>query len=227
MSLKQLNYLFNYNDFQKTVAPLVKALEKDDSRPLQEYVTEVRGKFNHPGEWILNDVGTSLNGDFGFDRDLKYQNALWGNWLLIVLSDFLHQTPSLNYKWTKLSKILETLGWNEEDRWLLIAGHPTSLLVKPQATHLRGMALTYSDPFWFWISPPYSTYCGWLSLEDINRLDRKLQIEKNNVVDNMEFSAKVSISLSEVNLIWGNVMRVVKEAVNTDKGIFLVTYIDA
>jgi hypothetical protein len=148
MSLKHSAFLFDYLNFQSTVTPLVLALTSGNAIPLQEKVAQVRQRVRLNINWILYDKGAYITDDIDLNQSPRYQNALWGNWLLVVLSSFLQPAISFDYDWLKLSTALRAFNWNDEDVERVISGLPSVWLLKPEANYQRNMATEWTLPYW-------------------------------------------------------------------------------
>ncbi|MCL4267173.1 MAG: hypothetical protein KJ069_28600 [Anaerolineae bacterium] len=199
MSLKHTAFLFDYPKFQSTIAPLVRSLDTGDFAPLQEKAAQIRHEISLDETWILHDKGTHLMDDYNLIRDSRYQNGLWGHWLLIILSSFLQPIVSLEYDWSKLSTTLRSLEWVEEDVEKVIFGLPTVWLVKPRAPYQRGMVTEWTSPYWYWIRPMRCTYCGWLPVEEMNRLQKRLRDQQMLIESDVTTSIQLPPNVSLVN----------------------------
>lgn len=245
MSLQQSSFLFDYDAFQATATPLVAALDAGDPRPLQESVTRIRQKAGPYKNWVLHDKGTAL-WDSVSAQDPRFKSSLWGHWLLIVLSEFLHPCVSLGYDWTKLSVTLHSLKWSEVDVRRVFVGLPTVWLLKPEAPYERdkhGILIVEKPiPYWYLITPDRATYSGWLPIEEIIRLRDRLLVDHASVIQKVIHTqiqlppnistAKAHISpeldpnywYKRIPVVYQQAIDMMDQAVDAGKGLLMVVY---
>ncbi len=241
MTLKHSTFLFNYQEFQETIMPLTHALNSGNTAPLQKRVAQIRQEIKVEENWMLHDKGTYLTDDAGLLSDTRYQNALWGNWFLIVLSTFLQPITSFDYDWSKLSVTLHSMGWDVTDVELVTKGLPIVWLLKPEATYQHGMRIEWTLPYWYWIRPMRCSYCGWLPIEEVIRLHKLLQSKQDlfeaYVPDFIQLPANVSATNAYISreldpnywhtripLVYNQAIQVMEYAVNNKQGLFTVIY---
>lgn len=181
-------FLFDYQTFQREIVPLIAALDAGDDAPLRRRVNDIRQRIGRSENWILHSHGTAL-GNFGMDRDPRYRNALWGHWLLIVLSTFLRPCVSVE-KGSFLGCVLPELGWNDEDAIRLYSGLPTSRLFEPEAPYWRGRTREWSFPYWYHVGAQRSFLEGWLPVEESARLLELLLKDHQLVKETLRLGVK-------------------------------------
>lgn len=240
MSLKHTAFLFDYSKFQSVIAPLMQALDAGDFVPLQEKAAQIRQEIGLDKAWILHDKGTHLMDDSNLIEDSRYQNAIWGHWLLLILSSCLHPHVSLGYDWSILSTTLRSLEWVKEDVEKVIFGLPTVWLVKPQSPYQRGVT-GWTSPYWYWIRPMRCTYCGWLPVEELNRLQKRLRDQQvlieRDVSTVIQLPPNVSLANAQISedldpnywytripVIYNEALKIMADAVSAKQGIFSIIY---
>jgi hypothetical protein len=223
------------------VTLLIQALNSGNATPLQEEVIQIRKKIIYDENWILHDKGGYLKDAFGLQQDARYQNALWGNWLLMVLSNFLRPTTSFEYDWGKLSTTLHSLEWSAEDIKRATTGLPTGRLLQPKAIDYRGMVIKYEMPYWYWIRPMRCTYCGWLPTEEIIRLQKQLQSKQHLLEKNLKtlirLPENISMAKSHISqeldpnywytripVIYNQAITMMEYAASNKQGLFIIIY---
>lgn len=240
MSLKHASFLFDYQAFQLSVAPLATALERGDDTPLRLRVTTIRQQIERPDQWILHGVGGAL-WDYIPRDDPRYHQARWGHWLLIVLSEFLCPGISLAYDWPKLAHALRYLGWENTDVQRIVAGLPMVWLLKPDAPYQQDMAIHWDQPFWYWIRPAQSTYQGWLPHEDVTHLWQRLHNDHRRLEDlirtRFPLPAYVTVTKAHLSpeldpeywyhripLVYDQGIAMMQQALDAGVGLFTVVY---
>jgi len=238
MTLQHAAFLFDYIGFQTTVTSLTAMLDCGDSSLLREQVTRIRQGIGAYKDWILHDKGTDFRGDLGLERDPRYQNSLWGHWFLIVLSTFLRPGISLGYDWSKLSCVLHAFQWEREDIFRVFAGQPTAWLLKPNAPYQRGQVVEWSDPYWYWINPR-CTYCGWLPMEDIAQLKKRLLAHRRLTEEDVRTQIALPSNISEekasiskeldpnywyerIPIVYQRAIEMMSQALDAGVGLFMV-----
>jgi hypothetical protein len=241
MSLKHTAFLFDYYKFQSTIDPLIQALNGGNHIPLQEKVAQIRQEITAEENWILNDKGAFISDDAGLIHDDRYQNALWGHRLLIILSTFLKPVTSFEYDWAKLSVTLRSIEWDIEDIDRLIKGQPISWLLKPETDYQYDMKIEWALPYWYWIRPIRCTYCGWLPTGEIGRLHRLLQFQKDLIEGNMQNLIQLPANVTQTNAhispeldpnhwytkipkVYNQALQIMEHALNHKQGLFTVIY---
>jgi hypothetical protein len=174
MALRQSAFLFNYQAYNNMAQPLMAALEVGDLAPLKATVAQIRQEVGAYQNWILHDQGTDI-WDWADARDPRYQQAIWGHWLLIVLSHFLQPTISLEFDWTKLARVLHHFGWSDIMVTAVIYGWPVARLLKPKTPNPHEVNKKQPTPYWCQVRPVQNTYAGWLPIDEITRLHQQLQ----------------------------------------------------
>jgi len=202
MSLAHSTFLFDYCAFQSAVTSLVAELDAGNPEPLRAQVMDIRQRIGNSKNWILHDKGTYLWDAVSAD-DVRFQNSLWGGWLLTVLSTFLSPCVELGYDWPKLSCTLYSLKWNKDDIRQIFNGLPTVWLLRPEAPYqldqLGIPIIPEPTPYWYWMRPDRSTYCGWLPVEKVARLRQRLLADQRLLRENLQTRIKLPPSVSSAN----------------------------
>lgn len=238
MSLRHSAFLFDYHAFQATAVPLMAALDVGDFGPLQEHVTRICQKVGPYENWILDDRGTFLE---SFDSDLASlrRSDVLGHYFLIVLSAHLRPCTSLGYDWRKLSHTLDYLGWNDEDKQRLFAGLPIVQLLKPEVQYQPGLVIQLSHPYWYWIGPAHSIYNGWLPVEEVVRLQRRLQADQHLLDEDIRTRISLPPNVSAENahiskeldpdywyaripIVYHQAIEMMGQALEAGEGLFMV-----
>ena len=202
MSLAHTAFLFDYRAFQSAATPLAAELDAGNPEPLRARVAEIRRKVGSSKNWILHDKGTEM-GDFGRDRDPRYQGGLWGNWFLTILSTFLSPCVELGYDWPKLSCMLHSFKWTDEDVWKVLVGLPTVLLSRPNVPYNINpnevVPIEKPVPYWYLMAPDRSTYCGWLPVEKVEKLHQRLLVGQHMLEEDLRTRIELPPNVSAAN----------------------------
>ena len=198
MSLAHSAFLFDYRAFQSAVGSLTAELDAGNPEPLRARVAEIRQRIGNSANWILHDRGTYL-WDAVPAGDARFKSGLWGNWLLTILSTFLSPCIEQGDDWSKLSCTLHSLKWTDEDVWRLLTGLSTVWLLKLDASYQRGMVVEWSMPYWYWMRPDRSTYCGWLPVEEVERLRQRLLDDQHRLEEDLQTWIRLSPHVSAAN----------------------------
>lgn len=240
MSLAHSAFQFDYRAFQSVAIPLAAELDAGNPEPLRAQVAKIRLEVGNPKNWILHDKGIEM-GDYGMDRDPRFQNCLWGNWFLTILSAFLSPCIELGYDWPKLSRTLHNLKWTDEDVWRVLTGLPTAWLLKPNAPYQRDMVAEHSMPYWYWMRPHRSTYGGWLPVEEVERLRQRLLADQHLLEKDLRAQIKLPPNVSAANahispdlnpdywyeripIVYQQSIDMMNQALDAGVGLFMVVY---
>jgi hypothetical protein len=103
-------------------------------------------------------------------------NAEIGDWLMIVLSQYVRPCPSsIGFHWQALKLALLERGWTQAECDLLMHGQPLGTLIGKAPVGIQDHIVRHHDPYWRWIRPDYSyTHGGWLGLEQCATFFRRL-----------------------------------------------------
>lgn len=231
-------FLFDYQAFQRVILPTLIALDAGNDVFLRKQVDDIRQQVGLSENWILHNQGTAL-GNFGLDHDLRYRNALWGHWLLIILSTFLRPCVSLG-QGSFLGCVLSELGWDDEDVRQLHNGLPTVKLLKPEAPYWRGMTREWSLPYWYHIGTQRSFQEGWLPVEGSVRLLELLLRDRQVIRETLGTRVKSRSGMNITKCIpestdpefWcANMLAVYERAIDmltqsisSERGLYLISY---
>ena len=182
---------------------LVGHVDRHDYGPVRERVCEIIGQLR--SEWSLADH-KGFRYEDGCGEEVPIQTwPLWKHgegslvsedrirrgsipsvtdlrlWFMVVLARYLEPCPSIGGNASVLDAALVAQGWNRPDRDLLFKGHPLSELLKPgmKAEPTRTTAYAYED--WLWQGPSRARSSGWLSVDEIRDLHRRLHNEGDRI----------------------------------------------
>lgn len=227
MSFKHSTFFFDYKSYKDELSSLSTELDKGNNSHLSLLVRNIREIVGDPEDWILNNKGTSI-GNIGLDQKSEYRNGLIGHWLLIVLSKYLSPAKSLWYRWNRLSLLLRTIEWKEEDVKAVIFGNSIAALISTDYGVSTGTSIKWSDPYWMWIRPGRSIYSGWLPLESISPLKKRLTIVLKNLIDNdVSFPDQLStqqFTRKEVEDLLITIISNYEIAENKNLGLYSIVY---
>ncbi len=185
MALKHYAFSFDVNRFQKSISPLIAAVDEGNLRPLYDEANKTI-QFMAQGAWLLDEAGSPLLGLDEIDRVnfagvprtqpikeyLGDSNAVHpgdiGYWLLLVMSRYLEKSCGIGGDYPILETALANAGWSYADCERLLRGLPCCLLMKSDCKRLS--LRTDNDPYWHWIVPSHAQSSGWLSHHQVVRL---------------------------------------------------------
>jgi hypothetical protein len=184
-------------------------------------------------------------GDFGLDRDPQYQNKLWGNWFLTILSTFLTPCIELGYDWSKLSYTLYFLGWSGNDVGQIFGGLPAVWLFKPDAPYQRDQhgtpLLPVPTPYWYMMEPIRSTHFGWLPVEEVEKYYQRLLADwhflEGDLRKQIELPPNVSVANAHISpdlnpdywyeripIVYQQVVEMMSQTLDRGVGLLSVVY---
>jgi hypothetical protein len=214
-------FLFDYEAFRRSVAPVVQAVDQGNYEPLYTRAEEITMS-TQAEEWPLQDQGTGLE---SIDPSLGIDSGIIGYWLLVILSTFLSKASSLA-RWGILRQALVAIGWSEEDSWQIIRGMHTASILKPDIDVGPDTIVRISDPYWFWVFPTQSYQRGWLPLEAIKRLRHKLLVAEPKIMA-LDLVVKgqlgkESVSTERLRLAFDEAHAMLQSAEESQLGLFMV-----
>ena len=204
MALRHKAFLLDAHEFREKVLPILVSLDSGDARPLYELALSTFRR-TEPSKWVLGMAGSSLLditkvNSVGLPANRSVEDLLrdtsaippseLGYWLLLIFSDFLQECPGIGVNYAILDRVLNMLGWSQDDRRLLFEGVPTSTLLKPASTPVP--TVSEKDPYWYWMIPSHANKRGWLSQDQILRLYHQLHAEGRSIrtFDHRRFGEK-------------------------------------
>jgi hypothetical protein len=184
-------FLFDYAHFRQDIDDLLSEASKSNFLPVYERAKQ-NARHIEPEDWILHQHGTTLSLSPFEDKKYVEQDGLdesveVGYCLLVILSSYLENCPSLGENWGFFEMALKNVGWIDLDARLLIKGLPIEMLLNSDARIVQSKYRELGDPYWRWVIPTQAYASGWLPIEEIHRLRSKLE-ETERMLERVDFT---------------------------------------
>jgi hypothetical protein len=152
-----------------------------------------------------------------------------GEWLMVLLAQYLKSCSSPLGNWTVLSTVLKAIGWQQDDYKELFHGFPTYKLIKQNEIYRDYWPIKAEDPYWFWLHADRSR-SGWLPNEAVKIFYNRLIADKEKIFD-FNFQEFPGISTDNPVVIrdypsyllngYKDTVSMTREAIENEAGLFM------
>ncbi|MBN8592811.1 MAG: hypothetical protein J0M33_13690 [Anaerolineae bacterium] len=173
-------FLCDYEKFREESQAFMEEADRGEYISIVQRAIQIANSI-HPEKWILNDLGTTLNG-FSESEIAKFsQSHATGFSFLVLLSQYLTLPPIPSPRFNNIHKVINLLKWDNRDITLLMKGATTTALLKPDLVsdlleRPPADSSNWNDPayYWWWLRPEFAFYTGWWSIDQLRQLRHKL-----------------------------------------------------
>lgn len=173
-------FLFKYTDFLMNVRPIIQALNEGSDSLLKSETRRVAQAIDN---WILEDIGTSLERDFILHETELTPDDI-GYFLLIIASQYFVDKYSFS-GWSLIDKALMKYLIPDKQIKEIVFGREISLLLGDFIAKSRLRPNTHNEYFFDLVYPSQSNRRGFLSEEDVvhNRSIIALKVRQKKNAD--------------------------------------------
>lgn len=186
MALFYRSYMFDASGFRAQMEGLVGSMQRGDLGPLFVDALNAVAKtppekfpFRSIGEDLIDIQTESVTGKH-WERDIKLlledpsaiDQADLGYWVMLILSNYLVSAVGIGTDYNILQVALRDMHWSKNEISLLLQGQPLpSLFSSPSIADDQPIIPIH----WNYARPYNSRSAGWISLEEILHLEKRLR----------------------------------------------------